>query len=366
MPVAVGLDIGSEAVRAAAVDTGGTTPALRRFGEVPLPPGSVVAGRILDEEAVARAVASLWKQHHLPRKRVVVGVAGPEVVVGRVVVPTLPEAELQGLLPDLVQGRWPGPVEEAVLDYVPLEPVAGPDGGPGLALLVVAVPREIVESLLGVARRCGVEVMSVDLQAFGLARGALGAGPAQEGDESRALLDIGATLTQLAVVRGGATCFVRHLATGGGRFTEALMAGAALGREEAEERKRAIGVAPAGMPAGDEEPALLSRVLTRAADELIAQVGGALGEYRAEAGEALPGRLVVSGNGARLPHLANRLGRSLGVRVEPARVLDRVTVGRTGLTESQLLALQPVLPAAVGLALWGSFVISPAERPAGR
>jgi hypothetical protein len=75
---------------------------------------------------------------------------------------------------------------------------------------------------------------------------------------------------------------------------------------------------------------------------------------------------VVSGNGARLPHLANRLGRSLGVRVEPARVLDRVTVGRTGLTESQLLALQPVLPAAVGLALWGSFVTSGAERPAGR
>jgi len=366
MPIAVGLDVGSEAVRAAAVETGGTPPALRRFGEVPLPPGAVVAGRILDEEAVVRAVGTLWKQHHLPRKRMVAGVAGPDVVVSRIVVPSLPEAELQELLPELVQSRLPVPVEGVVLDYVPLEPTVGPDGGPAMALLVVAVPREVVETLLGVARRCGVEVMSVDLQAFGLARGALGAGPAQEGEGSRAVLDIGATLTQLAVVRGGSTCFVRHLATGGARFTEALVSGAALGREEAEEHKRAIGVAPAGMPAGDEEPALLSRLLTRAADELIAQVGAALGEYRAEAGEGLPGRLVVSGNGARLPHLAHRLGRSLGVRVEPARVLDRVAVGRTGLSESQLLALQPVLPAAVGLALWGSFVTSPAGRPAGR
>ncbi len=32
------------------------------------------------------------------------------------------------------------------------------------------------------------------------------------------------------------------------------------------------------------------------------------------------------------------------------------------MTESQLLELQPVLPAAVGLALWGSYVVPPTNR----
>ena len=32
------------------------------------------------------------------------------------------------------------------------------------------------------------------------------------------------------------------------------------------------------------------------------------------------------------------------------------------MTESELLAYQPVLPAAVGLALWGSFIVPPSNR----
>lgn len=364
MAVVVGLDIGSEAVRAAAVEAKGSLPALRRFGEFPLPAGAVVAGSIVDEEAVGEAMAGLWKRHHLPRKRVVAGIGGPEVAVCRVEIPAPAENELAESLPGLVRDRLPMPVEEAVLDYVPLAETVTAEGGPGLALLVVAVPRAMVETLLRITRRTGLEVMSVDLAVFGLVRGAFGAAPAPEAGRSRGLLDIGATLTQLAVVRDGVTCFVRHLPTGGARFTDSLAAGAGLGREEAEERKRAIGVVPAGLPAGDEEPARLARLLTREADGLISEVRSAVGEYLTEVGEGSLGSLAVAGNGARLPHLANRLGRGLGIRVEPARVLDHITVGRTGLSESQLLALQPVLPAAVGLALWGSFGSPPARRPA--
>ena len=52
MAVAVGLDIGSEAVRAAVVDTGKSAPVLKKWADIPLPPGAVVAGEIVDEGAV--------------------------------------------------------------------------------------------------------------------------------------------------------------------------------------------------------------------------------------------------------------------------------------------------------------------------
>ncbi len=362
MSIAVGLDIGSEAVRAAVVDSGRASPVLRRFAEMPLPPGVVVAGDINDEAAVNEAVSALWKRHRLPRKRVVVGVANQRVIVRQVDVPHLEEAELIEALPFQVQDAIPIPVEEAVLDYVPLEEYNTPDGDLMLSILVVAAPREMVEGLLAVARRSGLQVQCVDLQAFGLVRAAFGADLLLGGDGPQGLLDIGASMSQIVVVRGGICRFVRILPTGGDQFTDALAAGVSISREDAEEMKRSIGVAPEGMPEGDDETSAASRILTRTADALVEEIRGSVNYYLTQAGEHSLNRLVVAGNGARLPHLANRVARALGTRVEPARVLDHVSVGRVQMTESQLLELQPVLPASVGLALWGSYIVPPTNR----
>lgn len=362
MPIAVGLDIGSEAVRAAAVDLGGSTPVLRRFGEMPLPPGAVVSGEIVDEGAVVESLSALWKRHGLPRKRVVVGIANQRVIVRQVDVPHLEEEELVEALPFQVQDSIPIPVEEAVLDYVPLEEFTTRDGDLMLSILVVAAQREMVEGLVSVARRAGIEVMSIDLQAFGLVRAAFGPSLTKDSEGAQGLLDIGATLTQIAVTRSGITRFVRIIPTGGSQFTQALVADASLSREDAEEQKRTIGVVPSGLPAGDDERANLARLLTRTADALIEEIRGSVNYYLAQAGEHSLQRLLVAGNGARLPHLANRIARALGTRVEPVRVLDHVAVGRIRMTEPQLLELQPVLPSAVGLALWGSYVVPPGNR----
>ncbi len=362
MAVAVGLDIGSSAVRAAVVDTAKSSPLLRRFADMPLPPGAVVAGEIVDSGAVAEAVGALWKRNKLPRKRVVIGIASQRVIVRQVDVPHLEESEMVEALPFQVQDAIPIPVEEAVLDYVPLEEFNTPDGELMLSILVVAAQREMIDELLGVASSASLDVLSIDLQAFGLVRAAFGADLMLGGDGPQALLDVGISMSQIAIVRGGITRFVRILPVGGDQFTEDLRAGLSLGYEDAEELKRVVGVAPEGMPEGDGDQAAARRILTRTGDSLIEEIRGSINYYLTQAGEHSLGRLVVSGNGARLPHLANRIARALGTRVEPVRVLDHIGVGRLQMTESQLLDLQPVLPAAVGLAMWGKFVVPPTAR----
>jgi type IV pilus assembly protein PilM len=362
MAVAVGLDIGSSAVRAAVVDTAKASPLLRRFADMPLPPGAVVAGEIVDPGAVAEAVGALWKRNKLPRKRVVIGIASQRVIVRQVDVPHLEEAEMVEALPFQVEDAIPIPVEEAVLDYVPLEEFNTPDGELMLSILVVAAQREMIDEFLGVASSASLDVLSIDLQAFGLVRAAFGADLMLGGDGPQALLDIGISMSQIAIVRGGITRFVRILPVGGDQFTEDLRAGLSLGYEDAEELKRVVGVAPDGMPEGEGDQAVARRLLTRTADSLIEEIRGSINYYLTQAGEHSLGRLVVSGNGARLPHLANRIARALGTRVEPVRVLDHVGVGRLQMTESQLLDLQPVLPASVGLAMWGKFVVPPTAR----
>jgi type IV pilus assembly protein PilM len=364
MSMTVGLDIGSDAVRAAVVKSPKSGPVLRRFAEMPLPTGAVHAGDVIDEGAVTEAVAALWRRHRFPRKRIVVGIANQRVMVRQVDVAQLEEAELVKALSVQVQDALPIPVEDAVLDFVPLEEYTTPEGDLRLSILVVAAQRDMVEGLVRIASNAGLSVLSIDLQAFGLVRAAFGTDLLEGGEGPQALFDIGASVSQIAVVRGGLARLVRILPTGGEHLTETLMAGMSISREDAEELKRWVGVSPEGTPEGDGEEEVARRILTTTADALIDEIRGFVNHYLTNAGEHALDRLVVSGNGARMPHLAIRVARSLNTRVEPVRVLDNVAVGRVQMTEAELLAYQPVLPAAVGLGLWGSFVVPPTNRPA--
>ena len=92
------------------------------------------------------------------------------------------------------------------------------------------------------------------------------------------------------------------------------------------------------------------RILDAQADRFIDEVRGSVNFYLSQAEDVELSRIIVSGNGARLPHLANRLGDTLGARIEPARVIEGLNTGK--LSEAEISAMQPVIPIPVGLALW--------------
>jgi type IV pilus assembly protein PilM len=361
MPVITGLEIGSENVRAAVVETTRSAPILRQFGEMPLPPGAVEAGEIIDEGAVREALVALWKQGKFPKKRVVLGVANQRVIVRHLDIPSLDDSEIVEGLPYLVQDAIPIPVEDAVLDFVPIEQFTGSEGDSMLSILAVAAHRDMIEGLIELTGAAGIRLLAVDLQAFGLVRASFGTDLLAGGTGSQALIDIGGSLTQIAIVRDGVIRFVRLLPTGGQEFTADLSDGLGIDGDAAEELKRQVGVLPEGVPSGSGDTVAAGVILTETADRLIDDVRGSVNYYLSQSAEPVLEKLVVAGNGARLPHLANRIGKVLDTRVEAARVLDHVDVGRLKMTKNELLAYQPVLPAAVGLALWGQFVV-PASR----
>ena len=352
MAVTVGLDIGTTAVRAAVVDVGKSPPILRRFADLPLPHGAVVNGDILDEAAVVEAISALWSQAKLPKKRVVVGVANQRVVVRQVDVPQMEEDELAEALPYQVQDSIPIAVEDAVLDFVPLAEFTTPEGEPMLSILVIAAPREVIDVVTRVAAEAKLSLSAIDLQSFALARAIAGRGSGV-GAAPTAIVDFGGSISQVIVVKGGQVQFVRLLPRGGEDFTNVLADGLNLDEDEAEPLKRRIGVAAEEAPTGGGEDELALRLLTRQADSLIEEVRGSFNYYMSQApDEDAIEQVIVAGNAARLPHLANRLGRALGIPVAPARTLAEVEVGRVQMSEEELLSKQPILSTAVGLALW--------------
>jgi type IV pilus assembly protein PilM len=362
MAVNVGLDIGATGVRAVALDTGKQPPVIRRIGQVDIPQGAVVAGEVVDSQAVTDAINRLWKEAKLPKRRIILGLANQRVIVRQVDVPRMSEPELVEALPFQVQEYIPIPVEETFLDFVPIEEFTTPDGEPMLSILVVAAQREMVEGLLAAVNAAGITPVAVDLQAFGLIR-ALFYGDFDL-DSVAAVVDIGSGVSQVLLVRAGEPRFVRLLQQGGEDFTSALVDGLDITWEEAEDLKRQVGLTPVGgvvaaagdpsIPVEEELSSPLEsqarNILDAQAERFIDEVRGSVNFYLSQSDDAELSRIIVSGNGARLPHLANRLGDTLGARIEPARVIEGLNTGR--LSESEISAMQPVIPIPVGLALW--------------
>ncbi|MGL5857824.1 MAG: type IV pilus assembly protein PilM [Angustibacter sp.] len=342
---AIGLDIGTSSVRAAELSFGKRGVTLEKFGQVALAPGAVRDGEVVDPVAVADALKQLWTHIKFGHKQVVLGVANQRVIVRQVDLPALPEKELKEALPLQVQDFLPMPVDQAVLDFFPLEEVTESSGQHMLRGLLVAAVREMVLGNVQAVQRAGLAVSSVDLTPFAVLR-ALGDKGLTDTD-TVALVDVGSRVTNIVVHRGGVPLFVRILLMGGNDVTEALSEALGVPHAQAEAMKQDPNVV-----AGPDRAPDLARAVDGTTATFVDEVRNSLDYFAssAPAGTYLR-RLVLSGGGSRLHGLADRLEAATRLAVEPGNALSGMTVGNTGLSPEQIAFVQPLVAVPVGLAM---------------
>lgn len=348
----IGLDIGTSAVRAAEV-----TPAsakeqttLHRFGQVGLPYGAVVNGEVVDIDAVAAAIRQLWTSVKFSSKKVVLGVANQKVVVRQVELPWLAEKEMRKALPFQVADVIPMPVEQALLDFHSVEEIHGEDGSRMRRVMLVAAVREMVTTSVEAVRRAGLATVMVDLTPFAVLRTLAGTGGSAVDGPAEALVDAGASITNVVVHRGGVPRFVRILALGGGEITGAVGERLGIPFEDAEIIKQGLQLSSEpGGPLTNEHPA--QRAFDQSAGSWVEEVRGSLDYYLAQPDAVPLSRVVLSGGGARIPGLAQRLAYATRLPVTAANPMGMVRVGRTGLSPDQLAYVEPQVVVPLGLAL---------------
>ncbi len=343
---AIGLDIGTSGVRAAELSFGKHGVTLEKFGQVALPDGAVRDGEVVDAGVVAHALKQLWSHTGFSHKQVVLGVANQRVIVRQVDLPALPDKELKASLAFQVQDFLPMPVEQAVLDFHPVEEYGEPGQQRMLRGLLVAAVRDMVLSNVNAAQRAGLRVGSVDLTSFAVLR-SLGSFGAADAD-TVALVDVGSRVTNIVVHRAGAPLFVRILLMGGQDVTDAVADTLGMTRNQAEALKQA----PSLSGIDHEQAVNAGRALESTAAAFVDEVRSSLDYFAssAPAGARLQ-RLVLSGGGSRLNGLAERLEAATRLPVSVGNPLSTISVGRTGLSAEQIDFVQPLVAVPVGLAL---------------
>ncbi len=345
--MAIGLDIGSSGVRAVQIERRrGGTPRLTHRGEVALAPGAVIEGDVADPGVVAEALRRLWKQAGLRQRTVAVGLASQRVTVRQIDLPDLPDAELRDAVRLQAQDQLPIPIDQALLDHVVVERYAVDDGRQNVRVLLVAAEEEMVERLLGAVTTAKLRPIQVDLDAFALIR-SLAPAPA-ESDQVEIVVDVGASVTKIAVHRGGNPLFVRMVRLGGDGATRALQQVLDLGWDEAEAAKLDASQAMAGGAEldPDDERAL---ALNDGVQGVITEVRRSLDFFRAQHADVAVKRAVLSGGASLAPPLADRLEAVLELPVEHGAPLEALGVRPAG--GEQETSGNPFLGVAVGLAL---------------
>jgi type IV pilus assembly protein PilM len=349
----VGLDIGTSGVRAAELSFGKGGVTLERFGQVALPPGAVRDGEVADPDTVANAIKHLWSSTKFSTKKVVLGVANQKVIVRQVDMPWLPEAELRESLSFQVQDYIPIPVDQAILDFHPVAEFTGDSGSRMMRVLLVAAVRDMVLSTVEAASRAGLTVTQVDLTPFAVLRSAaqvdmLGLASGSSAD-AEAVVDIGSKVTNIVVHQTGSPRFVRVLLMGGDNVTEAVAERMGVPIDQAESVKQQLALATTpGVPDTD-HPA--SRVVESTGAALVEEIRGSLDYYLAQPQSSPLHRIVVSGGGARLGGLMQRLALATRLPVVPASPLSSLKLGKTGLSSEQLSYVEPLVTVPVGLAM---------------
>jgi type IV pilus assembly protein PilM len=332
----IGLDIGSTSIRAVEATVGKDVPVITNFGQAFLPDGAVEGGVVKDDRAVTSALRQLWTSHNFTTRNVILGVTHQQVIVREFEVSNLPAKELRQALPFLVRDMLPLPVDQALLDFYPLEKPGKKDTVHGL---VIAAPKEAVIDTVRAVEAAGLHVSQVDLACFAALRAS-----AHLANDTEALIDIGANGTNIIVHTDGVPKIVRTVPRGGAEVTKMVASRLNLSPAEAETIKCRVGLR-------ESDSAESAEVVAEAIRPLITEIRGSFNYFAAAHPDTKVRRLALVGGAALLPGLPELLTRELGVPAFLSDPLQRTNDTRKGGRHDVLGRFRSSAAVSIGLTL---------------
>ena len=337
----IGIDISSTAVKLLQLARTGDRYRVEHYAVEPLPPNAVVEKNLVQVEAVGEAIRRAVARSGSRLKNAAAAVSGSSVITKLINMPaSLSEEDLESQIELEAVNYIPYPVEEVNLDFEVLGPVAG--NGEMVQVLLAASRSENVEMRASALELGGLTAKVIDVEAFAIENAfSLMAGSINTPKDGLvALVDVGATMTTLNVLRGGRSLYTRENVFGGKQLTDEVMRRYSLSYEEAGLAKR-----QGGLPESYEV-----EVLDPFKEAMVQQVSRLLQFFYAGSEYNRVDQIVLAGGCASIPGIAAMVEEQLGIPSTVANPLAQMTLGPR--VQAHALAQDaPALMIACGLAL---------------
>jgi type IV pilus assembly protein PilM len=269
---------------------------------------------------------------------VATSVSGHSVIVKRVPLPLMTEDELYDRIPSEASQHIPFDIADVNLSYQLLESMDSQ-----MDVLLVAVKKDKILNHTNVLAQAGKTPVVVDIDAFAL-QNCFEVNYDPDAGQTVALLNIGASVMNINIVRGGIPLFTRDVSVGGNQYTDALQKELDLSFEDAERLKKGDSLASVT----DEQK---QQILRSVSDILTLEIQKTFDFFRATASGENIQRIVVAGGTARVPGLVDLLREEFAMPVEELNPFRKVLVNAGKHSEDQIREMGPRLAIGVGLAL---------------
>src|SRR6185503_9147130 len=149
----VGLGIGSGLIKLVAISHASGGPVLSKVAFTSVVNDAIVEGEIMDPAIVAEAIKGLMASAGIKTKKVVVAVGGRDVIIKKIAMDRMKEAEAREVIRWEAEQHVPFDMENVELDFQILDPAGE---GPQMTVLLVAAKRELVENKVALLAEAGL------------------------------------------------------------------------------------------------------------------------------------------------------------------------------------------------------------------
>jgi type IV pilus assembly protein PilM len=340
-PPLIGVDISSTAVKLLQLSRSGNRYRVEHYAVEPLPPNAVVEKNIVEVEAVGEAIKRAVARSGARARHAAAAVAGSAVITKVIPMPgDLDEDDMESQVELEAVNYIPYPIEEVNLDFEVLGQMPG--NAEMVQVLLAASRTENVDARVAALELGGLSARVMDVEAFAIenAFSLLADGLSAPRDGIVAMVDTGATMTTLNILRNGRSLYSREQVFGGKQLTDEVMRRYGLSYEEAGLAKR-----QGGLPESYD-----IEVLEPFKEAMVQQVSRLLQFFYAGSEFNRVDQIVLAGGCASIPGIAAMVEEQLGVPTVIANPLAQMTLGPR--VQAHALAQDaPALMIACGLAL---------------
>ena len=257
--------------------------------------------------AVRNAIRKILKEHKVKGRKANCAISGSFVFFRQVKLPRMEGEELKKTIRWEIKKFLPVSGDNVVVDFVVLREITE-RGVSKEELLIAGMKRANFSKLISSLRNSGIKPLKVDVVPFSLLNAFL---ETKYSNDTTVLVDIGASETNIAVVREKSLLFTRQVEIGGGSFTKALSDNFSLSSQEAERLKKEKDL----FSSESREFPVIRPVL----EHLQRELERSFNYFTAQSGEYVS-RILVSGGGGKVKGLDAYLSEKIGL---PVKIIEQ-------------------------------------------
>ncbi len=338
----IAIDIGSSSIKLLEVRESKKGYNLTNFGIAELHPETIVDGAIMDTAAVVDAIQSLVTGLKVKVKDVATSVSGNAVRIQKITLPTMSKEELEESIQWEAEQYIPFDISDVNIDFQILETLD--DGSGQMEVMLAAAKKDVISEYIAVISEAGLSVVVVDVDCFAL-ENMYDVNYQFDSGDVIALINVGASFTNINIIKNGVSAFTRDISSGGNQYTEELQKRFSISYDEAESMKLGKG----GKDVSKEE---IINVINQVSGDLVAsEIQKTLDYFLSQGTSDSVNKIYLSGGTSKTPGLARVVQDKSGTNVEMVNPFANIDFNEKLFDASYIQDIAPFGAVGVGLAL---------------